>query len=161
DGATVHNLAENQGFLARYLAVPKTRGEAILFHDDDVLLGLEQLERLRAAWLAEPRRLYGPRGRMLSRDDRLILPGIVHGQCDLICGSCSLFSRDLFTLAWPLLSSYLSDAASTGDIFGEDDVAFSLATTRATGRRPCAVDDGPLEDLGTRDGNATHRRVDY
>lgn len=159
EGAAVTNLARNHGFRARWDAVPRTRGDVILFHDDDLLLAPEQLARIHAALVDDPGRLYGARGRNLSGDETLFRRPLSHGEVDVVFGSTMLFARPLYDATWPLVAEYLDspERADVGDLFGEDDVAFGLASRAVTGRRSFAVNVEPIRDLGRHDGYATHR----
>lgn len=156
--ATVYNSGRNLYFLPRYLLVPTLRHAAVLFHDDDVLLTPEQLEAIYASLALNSLAISGPRGRNLTGDDRLLTNGIAYGVVDVVCGMASMFTKALYAQAWPRVMAYLSERPTS--LF-EDDLAFSLAATAATGNRHYAVNVEPIVGLGTQDRHAAHRVNDY
>lgn len=138
---TVINSGRNFYCFARHAMVPLLANETVLFHDDDLCLQPAQLERLYENYKMDAGRIYGPFGKRLvdgtlydngkSRFDAI-------GYVDVILGRCSLFNRSLYQRAFkhiPLPIKY------------EDDVAFSLAATRASGKKHLAVNVGPILDI--------------
>lgn len=145
EAATVINSSQNFFCFARYALVPLLKNESVLFHDDDLVMQPEQLELLYAEYARDPGRIYGPFGKrfvngalyqqtpagLKSGADKI-------GYVDVILGRCSLFNRSLYQRAFrhiPLPIKY------------EDDVAFSLAATRASGKKHLAVNVGPILDI--------------
>lgn len=153
--ATIINSSRNFYCFTRYAMIPLLENETILFHDDDLILHPQQLEKLYENYAQDAGRIYGPFGKRLvdgtlyhetpaglrARSDAI-------GYVDVILGRCSLFNRSLYQRAFkhiPLPIKY------------EDDVAFSLAATRANGKKHLAVNVGPIFDICGGDEHSSHR----
>lgn len=144
-GVTVINSPRNFLCFARYSLVPLAAHHTIWFQDDDLLIRKDQIEVIYGAYAADPGRIYGIKGRNLvnglySADD-------VYGECDIVLGQAMLFHRGLLHQAFAPLGSLPPEVT-------EDDIIFSLASHM----RPCAVDVGPIEDLGSHDDAALWRQ---
>ena len=142
---TVINSSRNFYCFARYAMVPLLANDTVLFHDDDLCLRPEQLEQIYVEYAKDAGRVYGPFGKRIV--DGLLYEQTPagprarqnhYGEVDIILGRCSLFNRSLYQRALkhiPLPIKY------------EDDVAFSLAATKASGRRHIAIKVGPFVDI--------------
>jgi hypothetical protein len=117
-GATVLNAGRNFGSLARYSLVPLASHDTIWFQDDDMLIAEPQFEAVFAAYAADPRRLYGCRGRNLTNGAYVMENA--YGECDIIVGQTMMFHRSLLHHLFRFLGCIPLSSRS-------DDIAFSLA----------------------------------
>lgn len=147
--AAVINAPRNFFCLPRYSLVPLAKNETIWFQDDDVLVTVEQLQIIFHAYMADPTRIYGIRGRNLDREGHYLTETVI-GECDIILGQAMLFHRSLvshmFDMLWKL-----------PQVTVEDDVVFSLSCKR----RHLAVSVGRIADLGSDDAVALWHQPDH
>jgi hypothetical protein len=147
--ATVINAPRNFFCLPRYCLVPLAKNETIWFQDDDVLLTADQFEIIFHAYLRDPTRIYGIRGRNLDSEGRYLNEPVI-GECDIILGQAMLFHRSLVSHMFDMLGKL-------PPITVEDDVVFSLSCKK----RHLVVSVGTIADLGSDDAVALWRQPNH
>jgi hypothetical protein len=141
---TVINAPRNFGSLVRYCIVPLAINDTIWFQDDDIFVKETQFETVFKAYLSNASRIYGCRGRNLTKGIYAMVDAF--GECDIIVSQTMMFHRSLLYHLFQLIGRIQIGWAA-------DDIAFSLSCPT----RHIAVDVGPLEEFGWDDENAQWR----
>ncbi|MEW6617679.1 MAG: glycosyltransferase family A protein [Patescibacteria group bacterium] len=128
--------SQNYFTLSRYAAVFFASNDDIMFHDDDLILKEEQIERLFEAHLEYPHSIVGCFGRNLKNG--VYVKEYSFGKVDVVLGRVMLFQRSL-------IANFLKNCPPFHGAL-EDDILFSLSQTE----KPVAIDVGAVKELPKR-----------
>lgn len=125
--------SKNYFTVSRYAATFFARNNDIMFHDDDLLLKEEQIERLFEAHLEHPHSIVGCFGRKLKNG--VYVKEYSFGKVDIVLGRVMLFQRSL-------MSNFIKNCPPFHGAL-EDDILFCLSQTE----KPVAINVGAVRRL--------------
>lgn len=128
--------SENYSTVSRYAATFFARNNDIMFHDDDLLLKEEQIEKLFEAHLAHPCSIVGCFGRNLEKG--AYIKKYSFGKVDVVLGRVMLFQ-------WSLISNFVKNCPPFHGAL-EDDILFCLSQSK----KPVAIYVGAVEELSKK-----------
>lgn len=128
--------SRNHFTLSRYAAVFFASNNDIMFHDDDLILKEEQIERLFEAHLEHPHSIVGCFGRNLKNG--VYVKEYSFGKVDVVLGRVMLFQR-------ALIGNFIKNCPPFHGAL-EDDILFCLSQTE----KSVAINVGVIEELPKR-----------
>lgn len=128
--------SQNHFTISRYAAAFFASNGDIMFHDDDLILKEEQIERLFEAHLEHPHSIVGCFGRNLKNG--VYVKEYSFGKVDVVLGRVMLFQRTL-------MSNFIKNCPPFHGAL-EDDILFCLSQTE----KPIAINVGAVKELPKR-----------
>jgi len=128
--------SENYFTISRYAATFFARNDDIMFHDDDLLLREDQIEKLFEAHLTYPDSIVGCFGRNFKKGT--YVKKYSFGKVDVVLGRVILFKRSL-------ISNFVKNCPPFHGAL-KDDILFCLSQDK----KPIAINVGDIEELPKR-----------
>lgn len=128
--------SKNHFTVSRYAATFFARNDSIMFHDDDLLLKEEQIEKLFEAHLTYPKSIVGCFGRNLEKG--AYIKKYSFGKVDVVLGRVMLFQRSL-------ISNFVKNCPPFHGAL-EDDILFCLSQSK----KPVAIYVGAIQELSKK-----------
>lgn len=128
--------SQNHFTLSRYAAAFFASNDDIIFHDDDLILKEEQIERLFEAHLEYPHTIVGCFGRNLK--DGFYVKEYSFGKVDVVLGRIMLFKK-------ALVGNFIKNCPPFHGAL-EDDILFCLSQAE----KPVAINVGTVKELPKR-----------